>query len=109
MTVFSRRQTARRLAQCLVAAAISVAALGSAVAADETATPPQCAARDLQIITAMDERGDAAAVPREQLRTETFVLQEARALCALNLIPEALAVYDRVLFDQKLVAAAPTD
>ena len=31
MTVFSRRQTARRLAQCLVAAAISVAALGSAV------------------------------------------------------------------------------
>ncbi len=110
MTVFSRRQTARRLAQCLVAAVISVAALGSAFAADEFATSPrQCAARDLQILAAMDERGDAAAVPREQLRAETFVLQEARALCALHLIPEALAVYDRVLFDQKLVAAAPTD
>jgi hypothetical protein len=107
MTVISRRQTARRLAQCLVAAVISVAALESAFAADEPATSRQCAARDLQILTIMEERGDADVVSREQLRAETFVLQEARNLCALHLIPEALAVYDRVLFDSKLIAAAP--
>ena len=110
MTVFSRRQTERRLAQCLVAAVISVAALGSACAAGEfAASPRQCAARDLQILTAMEERGTATVIPREQLRAEAFVLQEARALCALHLIPEALAVYDRVLFDSKLIAAAPNN
>jgi hypothetical protein len=109
MTVISRRPTVRWLAQCLVAAVISVAALESAFGADEFATSPQCAARDLQILTIMEERGDATVVPHEQLRAEMFVLQEARGLCALHLIPEALAVYDRVLFDRKLVAVAPTD
>lgn len=104
MTVISRRPTARWLAQCL----LSVAALESAFAGDEFAmSPKQCAARDLQILTIMEERGDATVVPHEQLRAEMFVLQEARALCTLHLIPEALAVYDRVLFDRKLIAVAP--
>jgi hypothetical protein len=107
MTVISRRQTARRLARCLVAAVMSIAALESAFGAGEFATSPQCAARDLQILTIMEERGDATAVAHEQLRAETFVLQEARNLCALHLIPEALAVYDRVLLDNKLISAAP--
>src|SRR5215217_56886 len=107
MTVISRRQTARRLARCFVAAVIGIAALESAFGADELAK--ECAARDLQILTIMEQRSDASTAPGAQLRAETFVLQEARNLCALHLIPEALAVYDRVLLDSKLIAVAPTN
>ena len=107
MTVISRRQTGHRLAQCLIASVISFAAIESAFGADELTTLlRQCAARDLQIQTTMEER-DTSLAPPEELRAETFVLQEARRLCAIYLIPEGLAVYDRVIVDSKPISAAP--
>jgi hypothetical protein len=107
MTVIRRRKTGHRLAQCLVAAVISFAAIESAFGADELAILlRQCADRDLQVLTTMEER-DASAATREQLRADAFVLQEARGLCALHLVPEALAVYDRVLLDSKPISVVP--
>jgi hypothetical protein len=105
MTVISRTKTARPLAQCLFAAVISLAAIESAFGGDELTTQTQCAARDLQILTSMEAR-DTSLAPREELRAETFVLLEARRLCALHLVPEALAVYDRVLVDRNPISAA---
>lgn len=107
MTVISRRQTARRWVRWFVAAMLSFVALGGAMGADELAK--QCAARDLQILTIMEQRADASAAPGAQLRAEMFVLQQARNVCALHLIPEALAVYDRVILDSKPISAAPTN
>ena len=104
MTGIGLRQTKHRLAQYLVASVISLAVIESAFAADEGLTK-QCAVRDLQILTSL-ERRDASLVPQEELRAETFVLQEARRLCALHLIPEALAVYDRVQFNSKPISEA---
>ena len=109
MTVISRRQKGNRLAQCVVASVISFALIEGAYGAHElTASLRQCAARDLQILTTMEQR-DASLAPREELRAETFVLQEARRLCDLHLIPEALAVYNRVIVDSKPISAAPTN
>jgi hypothetical protein len=109
MTVISRRQKGIRLAQCVVASVISFALIEGAYGADElTASLRQCAARDLQILTTMEQR-DASLAPREELRAEMFVLQEARRLCDLRLIAEALAVYNRVIFDSKPISAAPTN
>ena len=106
MTVTSRRQTGHRLARYLVASVICFAVIENAFGADEVTTSlRQCATRDLQILMSMEER-DATPARREELRAEMFVLQEARRLCDLHLIPEALAVYDRVLRDTKPVSAA---
>src|SRR6476646_5361476 len=100
----SHRQRRRRLAQYLVASLVVLTAVANAFAADESFMS-QCAARDLQILTTMEKR-DASLVPGEELRAETFVMQEARRLCTLHLIPEALAVYDRVLISSKPISAA---
>jgi hypothetical protein len=109
MTVISPRQKGNWLAQCVVTSVISFALIEGAFGADElTASSRQCAARDLQILTTMEERY-ASLAPREELRAETFVLQEARRLCDLHLVPEALAVYNRVIVDRKPISAAPTN
>jgi hypothetical protein len=106
VTANSRRQTGHRLARYLVASAISFAVIENAFGADEfTTSLRQCATRDLQILMSLEKR-DVTLARREELRAEIFVLQEARRLCDLHLIPEALAVYDRVLRDTKPISAA---
>jgi hypothetical protein len=109
MTVIRRRQKGNRLPRYVVASVISFALIEGAYGADELTTSlRQCAARDLQILTTMEQR-DASLAPREELRAEAFVLQEARRLCDLHLIPEALAVYNRVIVDRKPISAVPTN
>ncbi len=56
----------------------------------------QCAARDLKLLTSINEHGEAQDVPADDLRTAFFSLVRARGLCAAGRVDEALAIYDGV-------------
>jgi len=98
MMLIDRSRSMRRKANCLAALFIFLGAAERASAADETGFSALCAARDLQVITSIEDRGKANDLTAAQLRAATFILMEARTLCGeLHLVPEALATYDRAL------------
>jgi len=70
--------------------------LFSAVAA-ERPDRAQCAARDLKLLTSLNERGEAQDVAADDLRTAFFALVKARGACAAGRVDEALAIYDSVV------------
>jgi len=65
----------------------------SAVAA-EMPDRAQCAARDLKLLTSINEHGEAQDVPADDLRSAFFALVKARGVCAAGRVDEALALYD---------------
>jgi len=67
----------------------------SAVAA-EMPDRAQCAARDLKLLSSINEHGEAQDVPADDLRSAFFALVKARGVCAAGRIDEALAIYDNV-------------
>ena len=68
----------------------------SAVAA-EMPDRAQCAARDLKLLTSLNEHGEAQDVPADDLRAAFFALVKARGVCATGRVDEALALYDSVV------------
>ena len=70
--------------------------LFSAVAA-ERPDRAQCAARDLKLLTSLNERGEAQDVAADDLRTAFFALVKARGVCAAGRVEEALRIYDSVV------------
>jgi hypothetical protein len=70
--------------------------LFSAVAAERPGRA-QCAARDLKLLTSLNERGEAQDVAADDLRTAFFALVKARGVCAAGRVDEALAIYDSVV------------
>ena len=68
----------------------------SAVAA-EMPDRAQCAARDLKLLTSLNEHGEAQDVPADDLRAAFFALVKARGVCATGRVDEALALYDSVI------------
>ena len=56
----------------------------------------QCAARDLKLLTSLNEHGEAQDVPADDLRAAFFALVKARGVCASGRVDEALALYDSV-------------
>ena len=68
----------------------------SAVAA-EVPDRAQCAARDLKLLTSLNEHGEAQDVPADDLRAAFFALVKARGACAAGRVDEALAFYDSVV------------
>lgn len=67
----------------------------SAMAADNP-DRAQCAARDLKLLTSINEHGEAQDVPADDLRTAFFSLVRARGFCTAGRVDEALAIYDGV-------------
>lgn len=57
----------------------------------------QCAARDLKLLTSINEHGEAQDVPADDLRSAFFALVKARGVCATGRVDEALALYDGVV------------
>jgi hypothetical protein len=72
----------------------------SAIAAENPDRAP-CAARDLKLLTSINEHGEAQDVPADDLRTAFFSLVRARGLCAAGRVDEALAIYDGVAISTK--------
>ena len=68
----------------------------SAMAA-ERPTRRECAVRDLKLVTALGERGEAQDVSADDLRAAFFTVVKARNACADGRIDEALALYDSVV------------
>ena len=69
--------------------------LFSAVAA-ERPNRRECAVRDLRILTALGEHGEAQDVAGEDIAAAFFTLLKARAACAAGNIAEALAIYESI-------------
>jgi len=72
-----------------------LAAANEAVAAERGGSP-LCAARDLKLVTQIEEAGEAQAVPGERLAHAFFTMTRARDLCRAGRIKDALAVYDGI-------------
>lgn len=67
-----------------------------------------CAARDLKLITQLNEHGEALDVPADDLRNAFLALVDARKICFAGRVEDALAVYDSVTFDGGKIAIGKT-
>src|ERR1700719_1594136 len=56
-----------------------------------------CAARDLQILMAIEERENTGAVPAEQLSDALLSMLEARMVCYEGRVMDAMALYDSIV------------
>jgi hypothetical protein len=55
-----------------------------------------CAARDLQLLTIIEERENAGSVPAEKLSEALVEMMHARIVCHNGRVLDALAIYDAV-------------
>jgi hypothetical protein len=62
---------------------------------------PVCAARDLKLVMALEEAGEAKTLPGEQLAEVFFTMMKARELCSAGRVAEAIAVYDGIAITPK--------
>ncbi|NVO17271.1 MAG: hypothetical protein HXX10_24865 [Rhodoplanes sp.] len=58
---------------------------------------PECAAKELRVITWIEQHGEAGDVPSGRLAEAAFAMFEARAACRAGRVAEGLAGYDRIL------------
>jgi hypothetical protein len=69
--------------------------LFSAVAA-ERPDLKECASRDLKVLIALGEHGEAQDIPGDDIAAAFFSLVKARVACAAGNTSEALAIYDSI-------------
>ena len=55
-----------------------------------------CAARDLQLLTIIEEQENAGSVPAEKLSEALVEMMHARIVCHNGQVLDALAIYDAV-------------
>ncbi len=55
-----------------------------------------CAARDMQILTMIEERVNTNAVSAEVLRDAMLTMMHARTVCHEGYVVDALAIYDQI-------------
>ena len=92
--------------QWALTTAIIVALTGTVAAGSFTRG---CAARDMQVLTIIEERENTDAASAEQLRDAMLTMMHARTVCHEGYVVDALAIYDqiaqsiaaKVLFGQK--------
>jgi hypothetical protein len=95
--------------------AASMTGVGGCVAVcvltvDEVAEPaegavtiaPECAAKELRVVTWIEQHGEAGDVPSGHLAEAAFAMFDARAACRAGRVTEALAGYERILRDRNL-------
>ena len=58
--------------------------------------PLECAQRDVEVVTQLEQYGEAQAVPGEILGEAFFRLQHAREACSHGRVVVGLAVYDSI-------------
>jgi len=77
----------------------TVAAIGVCVMANIAAAGSftrGCAARDLQLLTVIEEREIAGTVPGDKLSEALIEMMHARIVCHEGRVLDALAIYDAV-------------
>ena len=85
----------RRLALCALAA-VQLGAMTSAATAGGSSFTRGCAARDLQIISMIEDRENTKAVSAEKLDDAMLTVLHARIVCHEGYVRDALAIYDSV-------------
>jgi hypothetical protein len=55
-----------------------------------------CAARDLQLLTLMEEHETAGSIPAEKISDALLEMMHARTVCHQGQVLDALAIYDAV-------------
>ena len=55
-----------------------------------------CAARDLQLLTVIEERENAGSIPTEKISEALLEMMHARIVCHQGQVLDALAIYDAV-------------
>jgi hypothetical protein len=81
----------------------SSSGLFSAMAADHP-DRARCAARDLKLLTSINEHGEVQDLPADDIRNAFFVLVKARGICAAGRVDEALAMYDSIVMGSSKTA-----
>jgi hypothetical protein len=79
----------------ILAAAIALLGAGPA-AAGEQSFPLECAVRDVQLVTQMEQHGDAQDVPGEILYEAFLTMKRAREACSEGREFAGLALYDSI-------------
>ena len=55
-----------------------------------------CAARDLQLLTVIEEQENAGSIPSEKISEALLEMMHARIVCHQGRVLDALAIYDAV-------------
>jgi hypothetical protein len=82
---------------------------GVVASADErTGTiPVECAARDLQVVIQLEQRGEAQDVASDKLAAAFFTMMRARRACNEGRVSEAEAIYDGISLQPTRSAGRP--
>jgi len=82
------RPTSWMLATLIVSVMTDAAAAGSFTRG--------CAARDLQLLTVIEEQENAGSIPAEKISEALLEMMNARIVCHQGRVLDALAIYDAV-------------
>ena len=77
-----------------ILATVVVSAMTHAVAAGSFTRG--CAARDLQLLTVIEEQENAGSIPAEKISEALLEMMHARIVCHQGRVLDALAIYDAV-------------
>jgi len=80
----------------MAACALALLAL-PARAQSDGAFAPECAARDLEVVILIEQRGQGEDVASERVAHAAMTMMVAREVCAAGRVDEALAVYDSII------------
>ena len=80
----------------LVAAFALVAFVAAAMPAAAQDHPVECAQRDVQLVTQLEQIGEAQSVPGEIMFEAFVTVLRARAACSQGRVAAGLALYDSV-------------
>ena len=69
-------------------------------------TTPECARRDLAVLSFIEAHGDAADLPAAALGAAGLAQLDARLMCLADRHAEALGTYDRILISLQLASRA---
>ena len=88
----------RKLHRFTIAAACSVAATISITHASESnASVQACAARDLAVVTLIEQRGEARSLPAQEIAEAFVKTMDARRACRNGRSEEGLAIYTHLI------------
>lgn len=83
---------------CIISIVLASVIMGDATATEQTTSfAPICAEREVQVITLIDDHGDAQDIAPEKLAVAGQKMYQARAACSARRVSEALALYDGIL------------
>lgn len=79
-----------------VVTALAMLLFASAVMAAAQDYPVECAQRDVQLVTQIEQIGEAQSVPGEIMFEAFMTVMRARKACAQGRVAVALALYDSI-------------